>query len=82
MIAASSPVADRHKPTHARPRTDRDQRRDRVMRELSRLDRLIIILYYYEQLSAREVGLVLDLPEQQIETRRAALAPRLAKAMA
>ena len=84
MIVASNAMLDRQTPAN-RKRPDqsrRDALRDRCMKELSRLDRLIIVLYYYEQLTTREVSLVLDLPEQQIETRRASLARRLGNLVA
>lgn len=76
MIAAAHPTMDRTEA--ARPADERrEQLRDRCMNELSRLDRLIIVLYYYEQLTLREVAAVLELPEDQVETRRAGLARRL-----
>ena len=81
MIAASYPVLDRS-PAGASSRraaVSREQMRERVMGGLSRLDRLIIVLHYYEQLSTREMSLVLDMPEQQIEHRRSGLAERLSQ---
>lgn len=83
MIAASYSVMDRPaaSKTLQRSTVSREQLRDRVMSELSRLDRLIIVLHYYEQLSTREMSQVLDMPEQQIEHRRMGLAERLARVL-
>jgi len=79
MIAAAKDARTRPAatPGPARPASRRKELRDRCMKELSRLDRLIIVLYYYEQLTTREVAAVLDLSEDQIETRRQTLARRL-----
>lgn len=76
MIATAHAPSDR---TAADDRHDerREQLRDRCMKELSRLDRLIIVLHYYEKLTLREVAAVLQLPEDQVETRRQTLAHRL-----
>ncbi|MCC6679403.1 MAG: sigma-70 family RNA polymerase sigma factor [Phycisphaeraceae bacterium] len=83
MIAASYSTLDCSPAvkTSRRSSVSREQLRDRVMGELSRLDRLIIVLHYYEQLSTREMAQVLEMPEQQIELRRMGLAERLARVL-
>jgi RNA polymerase sigma factor for flagellar operon FliA len=48
---------------------DELQRKDimeMVTRELSLKERLITILYYFEELTMREIGLVLDLSESRV----------------
>lgn len=44
---------------------------------LSRAERLIVTLYYYENLSMAEIGLVLDLGEARISQMHASILARL-----
>jgi RNA polymerase sigma factor for flagellar operon FliA len=58
-------VSDNHKndPTAA---VSRDMLTDYVTRGLSREERLVLILYYYEDLTMAEIGLVLNLSESRV----------------
>ena len=40
--------------------------KDLVTRGLSRAERLILILYYYEEMTMKEIGLTLDLSESRV----------------
>lgn len=48
-----------------------------VTQGLSRAERLIVILYYYESLSMREIGLVLDLSESRVSQMHSLILIRL-----
>jgi RNA polymerase sigma factor for flagellar operon FliA len=48
-----------------------------VTRGLSRAERLIVILYYYEQLTMKQIGLTLDLSESRVSQMHSAILDRL-----
>ena len=51
--------------------------RDMVTRGLSRAERLILILYYYEQMTMKEIGMTLDLSESRVSQMHSAILARL-----
>ena len=60
--------------------TGRLQRKDlmrMVTRGLNRNERLIIILYYYEELTMKEIGATLDLSESRVSQMHSAIIQRL-----
>lgn len=48
-----------------------------VTRGLSRAERLILILYYYEEMTMKEIGLTLDLSESRVSQMHSAVIQRL-----
>lgn len=48
-----------------------------VAQDLSRHERLIVVLYYYESLTMREIGHVLDLSESRVSQMHASILLRL-----
>jgi len=48
-----------------------------IARELSRAERLIIVLYYYEQMTMKEIGATLDLSESRVSQMHSAIINRL-----
>lgn len=61
--------------------TQRRDLRDLVTRGLSRAERLIIVLYYYEQMTMKEIGLTLDLSESRVSQMHSAIIERLRNAL-
>jgi RNA polymerase sigma factor for flagellar operon FliA len=60
--------------------TNRLQRRDlmrMVTKGLNRNERLIIILYYYEELTMKEIGATLDLSESRVSQMHSSIIQRL-----
>ena len=51
--------------------------RDLVTRGLSRAERLIIILYYFEEMTMKEIGETLDLSESRVSQMHSAILERL-----
>jgi len=51
--------------------------RDLVTRGLSRAERLIIVLYYYEQMTMKQIGETLDLSESRVSQMHSAILNRL-----
>jgi RNA polymerase sigma factor for flagellar operon FliA len=51
--------------------------RDLVTRGLSRAERLVILLYYYEQMTMKEIGATLDLSESRVSQMHSAILERL-----
>jgi len=51
--------------------------RDLVTRGLSRAERLIILLYYFEEMTMREIGETLDLSESRVSQMHSAILTRL-----
>jgi RNA polymerase sigma factor for flagellar operon FliA len=48
-----------------------------VTRGLNRNERLIIILYYYEELTMKEIGATLDLSESRVSQMHSSIIERL-----
>lgn len=48
-----------------------------IKRNLSRAERLIIVLYYYEQMTMKEIGATLDLSESRVSQMHSAIIDRL-----
>lgn len=48
-----------------------------IAHELSRAERLIIVLYYYEQMTMKEIGATLDLSESRVSQMHSAIITRL-----
>lgn len=51
--------------------------KDLVTRGLTRAERLILILYYYEEMTMKEIGVVLDLSESRVSQMHSAILTRL-----
>jgi RNA polymerase sigma factor FliA len=51
--------------------------RDLITRGLNRAERLIILLYYYEQMTMKEIGETLDLSESRVSQMHSAILERL-----
>jgi RNA polymerase sigma factor FliA len=51
--------------------------RDLVTRDLSRAERLILILYYYEEMTMKEIGATLDLSESRVSQMHSFILNRL-----
>lgn len=56
--------------------------RDLITRGLNQKERLIIVLYYYEQLTMKEIGQTLGLSESRVSQMHAAILLRLRKLLA
>ena len=65
---SSSRAWDVGDPEQASPdsKVSRELLTDYITRGLSREERLVLILYYYEELTMAEIGLVLDLSESRV----------------
>jgi len=48
-----------------------------VTKGLSRAERLIIVLYYYEQMTMKEIGATLDLSESRVSQMHSSIIDRL-----
>ena len=48
-----------------------------ITKGLNRNERLIIILYYYEELTMKEIGATLDLSESRVSQMHSAIVERL-----
>jgi RNA polymerase sigma factor for flagellar operon FliA len=48
-----------------------------IMRGLSRAERLIVLLYYYEEMTMKEIGSTLDLSESRVSQMHSAIIKRL-----
>lgn len=51
--------------------------KDLVTRGLSRAERLIVVLYYYEQMTMKQIGQTLDLSESRVSQMHSAILDRL-----
>ncbi|HPD29543.1 MAG TPA: FliA/WhiG family RNA polymerase sigma factor [Phycisphaerae bacterium] len=51
--------------------------RDVVMRTLTEIERLILILYYYEEMTMKEIGATLDLSESRVSQMHSSILARL-----
>ena len=55
----------------------RAELKDVITNELTRAERLIIVLYYYEQMTMKEIGATLDLSESRVSQMHSAIINRL-----
>jgi RNA polymerase sigma factor FliA len=69
--------------TQSNPVTDIQRRdlRDLITKGLSRSERLIIILYYYEGMTMKEIGATLDLSESRVSQMHSSILARLKSQM-
>jgi RNA polymerase sigma factor for flagellar operon FliA len=51
--------------------------KDLITHQLTRAERLIIVLYYYEQMTMKEIGATLDLSESRVSQMHSAIIARL-----
>ena len=57
--------------------TQKRDLKELVTRGLSRAERLVLILYYYEAMTMREIGTVLDLSESRVSQMHSSILDRL-----
>ena len=62
-------------------RLERRNQLERIMQGLSKKERLIVVLYYYEEMTLKEIGVILGLSESRICQIRRQLLSRLRKQM-
>jgi RNA polymerase sigma factor for flagellar operon FliA len=55
--------------------------RDAVMQNLGRVERLILVLYYYEEMTMKEIGATLDLSESRVSQMHSGILARLTSYM-
>jgi RNA polymerase sigma factor for flagellar operon FliA len=65
--------------TQANPLSELQKRdlRDLITKGLSRAERLIIVLYYYEEMTMKEIGQTLDLSESRVSQMHSSILARL-----
>lgn len=65
------------------PFTDLSKRdlRDAIMDTLTRVERLILVLYYYEEMTMKEIGATLDLSESRVSQMHSSILARLTHVM-
>lgn len=51
--------------------------KDMITKGLSRAERLIVVLYYYEQMTMKEIGVTLDLSESRVSQMHSSILARL-----
>ena len=51
--------------------------KDMITKSLSRAERLIVILYYYEEMTMKEIGVTLDLSESRVSQMHSSILARL-----
>ena len=56
--------------------------KDLITRGLSRAERLILILYYYEEMTMKEIGVTLDLSESRVSQMHSSVLARLKEQLA
>lgn len=62
--------------------TQRKDLKELITRGLSRAERLIIILYYFEEMTMKEIGMTLDLSESRVSQMHTSVLMRLRQQMA
>lgn len=65
--------------TQANPLTEtqKSDLKDLITKGLSRAERLIVILYYYEEMTMKEIGMTLDLSESRVSQMHSSILARL-----
>lgn len=65
--------------TQANPlrETQKGDLKDLITKGLSRAERLIVILYYYEEMTMKEIGMTLDLSESRVSQMHSSILARL-----
>jgi RNA polymerase sigma factor for flagellar operon FliA len=48
-----------------------------ISEELTRQEKLIIVLYYYEEMTMREIGAVLNMPAAEVSQEHSSLIQRI-----
>jgi RNA polymerase sigma factor for flagellar operon FliA len=56
---------------------EREDIKEYITRGLSRAERLIVILYYYEEMTMKEIGMTLDLSESRVSQMHSSILARL-----
>lgn len=51
--------------------------KDLITKGLSRAERLIVVLYYYEEMTMKEIGVTLDLSESRVSQMHSSILARL-----
>ena len=51
--------------------------KDLITKGLTRAERLIVILYYYEEMTMKEIGVTLDLSESRVSQMHSSILARL-----
>ena len=51
--------------------------KDMITKGLSRAERLIVVLYYYEEMTMKEIGVTLDLSESRVSQMHSSILARL-----
>ena len=59
------------------PNTDHRQGKELLTKGLTRAERLIIVLYYYEEMTMKEIGATLDLSESRVSQMHSSIIARL-----
>jgi RNA polymerase sigma factor for flagellar operon FliA len=75
-VRQTDPVADRKSPTPFRAIHHEDLKR-LVTKGLSKNERLIMILYYYTEMTMKEIGATLDLSESRVSQMHSSIVERL-----
>jgi RNA polymerase sigma factor for flagellar operon FliA len=57
--------------------TQRNDLKDLITKGLSRAERLIVVLYYYEEMTMKEIGATLDLSESRVSQMHSSILARL-----
>jgi RNA polymerase sigma factor for flagellar operon FliA len=57
--------------------TQRKDVKDMITKGLSRAERLIVVLYYYEEMTMKEIGATLDLSESRVSQMHSSILARL-----
>jgi RNA polymerase sigma factor for flagellar operon FliA len=61
---------------------NREDLRSLVSRGLGKKERLVVMLYYYEEMTMKEIGQILGLSESRISQMHASVITRLQKLLA
>jgi len=57
--------------------TQKNDLKDLITKGLSRAERLIVVLYYYEEMTMKEIGMTLDLSESRVSQMHSSILARL-----